>query len=102
MSTICVIFDGPPGPESGRFVEVETEEGNGISIGQWVQYPKGLWVLKIGADEINNLGVSIEQEAAQELAHERRRVAVEQYKQRLRERRWWHNIFPFRITFTRR
>lgn len=41
-------FDGPPGPESGRFVEVETLDGKGIKVGEWV--PDGNdWLLKIGA-----------------------------------------------------
>lgn len=35
MSKIRIVFDGPPGPESGRFVEVEDEDGNSISVGTW-------------------------------------------------------------------
>ena len=31
-----VRFDGPPGPESGRFIEVE-KDGKSISFGQWIQ-----------------------------------------------------------------
>jgi hypothetical protein len=30
-------FDGPPGPESGRFVECETLDGKGVSVGYWEQ-----------------------------------------------------------------
>lgn len=30
-------FDGPPGPKSGRFVEAENLDGQGISKGRWVQ-----------------------------------------------------------------
>lgn len=33
---IDIVFDGPPGPESGRFVEVENEQGQSISTGEWV------------------------------------------------------------------
>lgn len=36
-----VVFDGPPGPEAGRFVEVEDDQGRGISIGHWVPPAKG-------------------------------------------------------------
>lgn len=28
---VYVVFDGPPGPESGRFVEVETELGESVA-----------------------------------------------------------------------
>jgi len=44
---INIIFDGPPGPEAGRFVEVETDEGKSINIGGWVERPDGLWALRI-------------------------------------------------------
>lgn len=30
-------FDGPPGPIAGRFVECETLEGKGLSVGHWKQ-----------------------------------------------------------------
>lgn len=33
---VVVRFDGPPGPESGRFVEVE-KDGASINAGAWVQ-----------------------------------------------------------------
>lgn len=50
MSAINIIFDGAPGPEdSGRFVEVETDDGKSITIGQWAQRPDGLWRLRIEA-----------------------------------------------------
>ncbi len=44
---IDIVFDGPPGPESGRFVEVEDEAGKSIDFGQWVHRPDGFWVLRI-------------------------------------------------------
>ena len=34
---VYVVFDGPPGPESGRFVDVETRNGRGLSVGEWSQ-----------------------------------------------------------------
>ena len=46
-SAINVIFDGPPGPESGRFVEVETDDGHSINAGEWIERPDGLWALRI-------------------------------------------------------
>jgi hypothetical protein len=44
---VDIVFDGPPGPESGRFVEVEDMEGASISYGEWVKRPDGLWALRI-------------------------------------------------------
>lgn len=39
MKKVYVVFDGPPGPESGRFVELEDEEGRGVGgvnhVVQW-------------------------------------------------------------------
>lgn len=34
---VHIVFDGPPGPESGRFIETETPDGKGIGIGRWEQ-----------------------------------------------------------------
>ncbi len=35
IHTIHIVFDGPPGAESGRFVEVEDTSGKSISVGSW-------------------------------------------------------------------
>lgn len=43
---LYVVFDGPPSHESGRFVEVEDENGRGVKSGcTWRQRPDGLWDL---------------------------------------------------------
>lgn len=34
---IHIVFNGPPGPEAGRFVEVETPDGKGLNAGEWRQ-----------------------------------------------------------------
>lgn len=47
MSGLNIIFDGPPGPEGGRFVEVETPDGRSINAGTWHQRPDGFWELRI-------------------------------------------------------
>jgi len=39
-------FDGPPGPEAGRFVEVENMHGKSFNAGEWVQDGE-YWLLKI-------------------------------------------------------
>lgn len=46
VETIQIRFDGPPGPEAGRFVEVEDIDGHGIRIGEWVQ-DGDYWLLVI-------------------------------------------------------
>jgi hypothetical protein len=33
---VVIRFDGPPGPESGRFIEVE-RNGKSVRFGQWVK-----------------------------------------------------------------
>ncbi len=44
---VFVVFDGPPGAESGRFVEVEDAQGKGLkkSASEWKQRSDGLWAL---------------------------------------------------------
>ena len=45
---IDIVFDGPPGPEAGRFVEVEDAAGKSIRIGEWIEQPDTkTWVLRI-------------------------------------------------------
>lgn len=44
-----IIFDDGPGPKSGRFVEVEDDNGNSINAGTWSKRPDGLWALQIPA-----------------------------------------------------
>lgn len=44
-----IVFDGPPGPESGRFVEVETDKGRSVGSAttgaEWHHLPNRLWGL---------------------------------------------------------
>ena len=44
---INVIFDGPPSHESGRFVEVELDNGRSVNVGEWIERDDGLWALRI-------------------------------------------------------
>ena len=44
---IRIIFDGPPGPDAGQFVEVETDTRESISIGEWIDRKDGYWALRI-------------------------------------------------------
>lgn len=45
--TLCIVFDGPPDRDAGRFVEVETPDGKSRSVGDWRQRADGLWSLDI-------------------------------------------------------
>jgi len=47
MKVVNIVFDGPPGPKAGRFVEVEDHKGKSISFGEWEQRHDGYWNLKI-------------------------------------------------------
>ena len=42
---VNIVFDGPPGHEAGRFVEVENEKGQSIAFGEWIEYQQGYWAL---------------------------------------------------------
>lgn len=44
---IRIIFDGHPGPEAGRFVEVVNQDGFGVNVGEWVDRKDGYWELRI-------------------------------------------------------
>jgi hypothetical protein len=47
LDKLCIIFDGPPSHESGRFVEVEDGAGHSIRVGEWKQRPDKLWALEL-------------------------------------------------------
>lgn len=51
MPHIDIVFDGPPGHQSGRFVETEDHNGRSISLGYWIHRPDGYWALRIRKDE---------------------------------------------------
>ena len=48
---IHIVFDGPPGPEPGRFVEVEDAEGHGVNVGNWMLRKDGYHVLVLNVCE---------------------------------------------------
>jgi len=53
MSHIDIVFDGPPGPEAGRFVEIENQDGESIKFGEWVERDDGYWALRIHSEHEN-------------------------------------------------
>ena len=44
---VDIVFDGPPGPVSGHFVEVENDTGESICFGEWIEREDGMWCLRI-------------------------------------------------------
>jgi hypothetical protein len=42
---LVIVFDGPPGPEMPRIVEVETLDGYSVCTGEWKERSNGLWGL---------------------------------------------------------
>jgi hypothetical protein len=66
MIAINIIFDGPPGPDGPRFVEVEDDQGNSIRIGDWAEYQpegyehEGFWKLRISLAELKALDATTE------------------------------------------
>jgi hypothetical protein len=44
---IDVLSDGPPGPDNGRFVEIENDVGRSISVGEWRRREDGYWALRL-------------------------------------------------------
>ncbi len=46
IETIDIVFDGPPGPEGPRFVEVEDSKGKSLSR-NWVKRADGYWVIRL-------------------------------------------------------
>lgn len=56
---VDIVFDGPPGPEAGRFVEVENDKGESITLGNWRQRDDGYWVLRIYKGHTHAAGTMI-------------------------------------------
>ena len=44
---IDIVFDGPPGPVCGRFIDVEDADGKSINLGEWIRRKDGYCVLRI-------------------------------------------------------
>lgn len=44
---IDIVFDGPPGATSGRFVEVENSRRESINCGEWMKRDDDYWVLRV-------------------------------------------------------
>lgn len=44
---VVLVFDGPPGHQSGRFLEAEDENGRSIKVGEWRNRGDGTWELRL-------------------------------------------------------
>ena len=59
--SIQIVFDGPPGPTAGRFVEVEDAGGKSSRIGEWHERSDGYWALIIpGLGAVRDLVSALE------------------------------------------
>lgn len=54
IDKLRIVFDGPPGPVAGRFIECEDAEGQSVRIGEWVQDSDEQWALEIDGSFIVN------------------------------------------------
>ncbi len=52
---IKIVFDAPPGPEAGRFIDIEDLHGCSINIGKWYKRLDGAWELVITEQDWENL-----------------------------------------------
>jgi hypothetical protein len=55
-----IVFDGPPGHEAGRFVEVEDGAGRSINAGEWIKRDDGLWALRLTESDTHIIPVFAE------------------------------------------
>jgi len=46
---VDIVFDGPPGLEGNRFMEIEDASGRSITFGEWIERQDRRWVLRITA-----------------------------------------------------
>jgi hypothetical protein len=67
---IDFVFDGPPGPEGPRFIEVEDHgTRRSLSFGEWVKRDDGSWSLQLGAKEaIRILRLALERDPGYRIA----------------------------------
>jgi hypothetical protein len=47
MAALNFVLDGPPGPDMPRLVEVEDDDGRGITVGEWKGLRGDYWTLRI-------------------------------------------------------
>lgn len=90
---VDVMFDGPPGPESGRFIEVENQHRASIRFGEWVEFADGRWALRIRRRDVERIEPDVIDHAVLQQNLDRARAAFPgTYSRptapRICERRW--------------
>ncbi len=55
MGGLNFVFDGPPRPKGARFVEVETDDGRSVNVGEWIERKDGLWSLRIVSTDLDKI-----------------------------------------------
>lgn len=75
---IDIVFDGPPGHDAGRFVEVENEKGESIVAGEWINRGDGMWALRIDTSKYDFESAVHAERSIREYA---RKLATEAAKQ---------------------
>lgn len=51
-----IVFTNPPGPEGDPvFIEVETDSGQSIRVGEWGKRPDGFWALRLTENDFKGL-----------------------------------------------
>lgn len=48
---IDIVFDGPPGHDAPRFVEVENTMGRSVRLGEWIKRADGYWVIRFTPED---------------------------------------------------
>lgn len=50
---VRVVFDSPPGPDAGRFIEVEDATGQSFQAGEWRERDDGFWELVLSGPAVS-------------------------------------------------
>lgn len=76
VKLVDIVFDGPPSHVSGRFVEVEDQDGKSIRAGKWIHRSDGYWALQL---EIETSDESNDSPGVKAIADERTRQIKKGY-----------------------
>ncbi len=59
-----IVFDGPPGPEAAKFIEVEDAQRRSVRVGEWTAAGGGYWKLgpfqEVPGAEVERLRAAIQ------------------------------------------
>jgi len=72
---IDIVFDGPPGPKPGNFVEVENVRGESINAGEWIDRGDGMWALRleaVGNGQVHAISIPVQGKVRERLVEQLR------------------------------